>query len=124
MMNKKIFSLAKLGSGRAQMNQNLLITKFSKFSSVVSKASLFDDLMNHGFLPNQKPLISLPNEFQEINDLITNMTFWQKDGTASGLLAKDLFRKTVDNEFPDLMAKIIKTDPEDSRLNAALLRDY
>lgn len=80
--------------------------------------------MNHGFLPNRKPLISLPLEFQEINDLITNMTYWQKDGTASGLLAKDLFRKTVDKDFPDLMTKIMKTDPDDIRLNTALLRDY
>jgi hypothetical protein len=52
------------------------------------------------------------------------LTFWQKDGTASGLLAKNLFRKTVDKDFPNLIEEIRKTDPEDARLNAALLRDY
>jgi indoleamine 2,3-dioxygenase len=40
------------------------------------------------------------------------------------LLAKDLFRKTVDKEFPNLISKIKKTDPDDVRLNTALLRDY
>ena len=52
------------------------------------------------------------------------MTFWQKDGTATGLLATNKFRKTVDNDFPDLLSLLKKTDPEDIRLSVALLRDY
>jgi hypothetical protein len=55
---------------------------------------------------------------------MAKMTYWQKDGSASGLLAKDMFRKTIDKDFPDFMEKIKKVDSQDARLNSALLRDY
>lgn len=35
-----------------------------------------------------------------------------------------MFRKTVDNHFPDMMNKLKKVDPDDLRLNSALLRDF
>ncbi len=35
-----------------------------------------------------------------------------------------MFRKTIDNDFPDFMEKIKKVDSQDARLNSALLRDY
>jgi len=52
------------------------------------------------------------------------MTFWQPDGTPTGLLAKNELRTTVDSEFPNLMAEINKVDIKDARLNAALFRDF
>jgi hypothetical protein len=38
------------------------------------------------------------------------MTFWQKNGTASGLLAKNHLRSTVDLDFPDLSEQLKKVD--------------
>ena len=52
------------------------------------------------------------------------MTFWQSDGTATGLLAKNELRTTVDSNFPNMMDQINKVDINDHRLNAALFRDY
>jgi indoleamine 2,3-dioxygenase len=52
------------------------------------------------------------------------MTYWQKDGTATGLLAKNELRKTVDSSLPNLMSEINKVDKMDARLKAALFRDY
>lgn len=52
------------------------------------------------------------------------MTYWQKDGTATGLLAKNELRKTVDQSLPNLMSELQKVDKMDARLNAALFRDY
>jgi len=51
------------------------------------------------------------------------MTIKQKDGSP-GLLAQDLLRKTVDNDFPDLLAEVKKIDPLDARMNTSLFRDY
>jgi hypothetical protein len=63
---------------------------------------MFNDLQGHGFLPSTKPLLKLPNEFNALNQILDDMTFWQKNGTASGLLAKNHLRSTVDLDFPDL----------------------
>jgi len=52
------------------------------------------------------------------------MIYWQPDGTATGLLAKNLLRKTVDSDLPNLIKHIDKLDPNDARLHAALFRDY
>ena len=52
------------------------------------------------------------------------MTFWQPDGTATGLLAKNELRTTVNSNFPNMMDQINKVDINDHRLNAALFRDY
>lgn len=52
------------------------------------------------------------------------MTYWQPDGTASGLLAKNELRKTVDKELPNLIKEIEKIDIKDDRTQAALFRDY
>jgi indoleamine 2,3-dioxygenase len=39
-------------------------------------------------------------------------------------LAKNLLRKTVDSDLPNLMNLIEKVDINDARTNAALFRDY
>jgi hypothetical protein len=52
------------------------------------------------------------------------MPHWQPDGSPTGLLALNKLRKTVDQEFPDLMSEINKVDEADYRMNAALFRDY
>ena len=59
---------------------------FSKQSCV------FSDIRNHGFLPSSKPLIKLPSEFNELNEVLEKMTYWQPDGSATGLLAKNILR--------------------------------
>ena len=85
--------------------------------------SVFSDLKNHGFLPSEKPLQSLPTQFQALNEILDKMTIKQNDGS-QGLLAQDLLRKTVDNDFPDLLAEVKKIDPMDARMNTSLFRDY
>jgi len=52
------------------------------------------------------------------------MTYWQPDGSATGLLAKNLLRKTVESDLPNLTKEIDKADLNDARLQAALFRDY
>jgi indoleamine 2,3-dioxygenase len=56
--------------------------------------------------------------------MLEAMTYWQPDGTATGLLAKNKLRSSVDTELPDFMSEIKKVDVNDYRLNAALFRDY
>lgn len=84
---------------------------------------IFSDLRNHGYLPKLKPLRKLPSEFGVVNEMLDKMTFHQPDGT-KGLLAKDLLRKTVDSDLPNMMDQINKVDARDSHLCAALFRDY
>jgi indoleamine 2,3-dioxygenase len=85
--------------------------------------SIFSDFKNHGFLPSEKPLKELPSQFKDLNEILDKMTLKQKDGS-QGLLAKDLLRKTVDNDFSDLLSEVQKIDPLDARMNTALFRDY
>jgi indoleamine 2,3-dioxygenase len=81
-------------------------------------------LSGHGYLPNVKPLQVLPTEFNQVNEILDKMTYWQPDGSATGLLAKNLLRKTIDSELANLTTEIKKVDTNDARLNAALFRDY
>jgi hypothetical protein len=70
---------------------------FTRSSSVKRFAStsrkdfncIFSDLSGHGYLPNVKPLQVLPSEFSQVNEILDKMTYWQPDGTATGLLAKN-----------------------------------
>jgi hypothetical protein len=48
-------------------------------------------------------MIELPSEFKQLNELLDKMTFWQPDGTPTGLLAKNELRTTVDSNFPNMM---------------------
>lgn len=66
----------------------------------------------------------LPSEFTVLDQILNKMTYWQPDGTASGLLAKNELRKTVDKELPNLIKEIEKIDIKDDRTLAALFRDY
>lgn len=102
------------------------LRKFSQFSQTSRKdfPCVFSDLTGHGYLPNVKPLQALPSEFSQVNEILDKMTYWQPDGTATGLLAKNQLRKTVDSELPNLIKQIEKVDQTDARLNAALFRDY
>ena len=52
------------------------------------------------------------------------MPFYDADGKPTGLLAKNMLRKTVDSDFPNLMSQINKVDTKDAHLVAALFRDY
>ena len=85
---------------------------------------VFSDLRNHGFLPSTKPMTELPSEFKIVNEILDKATFHQPDGSPTGLLAKNEFRKTVDKELPNLIDQIKKVDINDGRLNAALFRDF
>lgn len=85
---------------------------------------IFTDLRGHGFLPAVKPMRALPKEFSVVNDLLDKMTWFQPDGSETGLLAKNEFRKAVDQNLPQLIEQVKKTDPNDGRLNAALFRDF
>lgn len=78
-----------------------LARKFSHTSRKDFKC-IFSDLGEHGYLPNVKPLQSLPQEFNQVNEILDKMTYWQPDGSATGLLAKNLLRKTIDSDLPNL----------------------
>lgn len=97
---------------------------FSSAAATNEWSSHFSDLRGHGFLPKQKPLIRLPTEFNPLEEILQKMVYWQPDGTATGLLAKNELRSTVMNDFPDMMHEINKVDVNDDRMNAALFRDY
>lgn len=98
-----------------------------KFSTVYTAdrpfPDIFSDLRNHGYLPKLKPLRKLPSEFNVVNEMLDKMTFHQPDGTL-GLLGKDLLRKTVDADLPNMINQINKVDERDSHLCAALFRDF
>lgn len=89
-----------------------------------NNTSFFSDMRGHGFLPRLKPMAQLPSEFNALEEILQKMTFYQPDGSATGLLAKNELRTTVQKDFPDLMAAINKVDVNDDRLNAALFRDF
>jgi indoleamine 2,3-dioxygenase len=65
-------------------------------------ATIFDDVAEHGFLPNSKPMIELPSEFNIVNKILDEMPHLI-NGEPTGLIAKNEMRKTVDSSLPNLM---------------------
>jgi indoleamine 2,3-dioxygenase len=102
--------------------QNIAFRSFSKVDSR-GTPSIFSDIDKHGFLPSQKPMITLPSEFKALNEALDAMRFLQ-NGQETGLLAKNELRKQIDANFPNLIEAIKKSDPNDARLQGALFRDY
>lgn len=104
--------------------RGMMNTSLKMFSTNVDRPDVFMDIKNHGFLPNTKPMQELPKQFGAMNQILDSMTYWQPDGKATGLLAQNKLRSSVDLELPDFMNEIKKVDENDYRLNAALFRDY
>jgi len=109
----------------SQFKKTLIRTPSRQFSATQNDnfPCVFSDLRNHGFLPKQKPMLELPSEFRVVNELLDKMVYHQKDGS-KGLLAKNLLRKTVDSDLPNLVNEIKKLDIKDDRIHAALFRDF
>ena len=81
--------------------QNIAFRSFSKVDSR-GTPSIFSDIDKHGFLPSQKPMITLPSEFKALNEALDAMRFLQ-NGQETGLLAKNELRKQIDANFQNLI---------------------
>jgi indoleamine 2,3-dioxygenase len=75
-----------------------------------------------GFLPRSEPIVSLPEEFDALESILTRMPVKKLDGTP-GLLAHYTLGDTVLKELPDLTWAIEKY-AENLPLQNALYRDY
>ena len=74
-----------------------------------------------GFLPRHDPLERLPEKFDIINQILDEMPLI-KDNGEKGLLAKGTLGSTILEKLPIFFEK--EEIPENSRLLAALFRDY
>ena len=102
----------------------LLKTPVRQFSAQSDDFNcVFSDMRDHGFLPREKPMTHLPSEFNIVNELLDKMQYHQPDGS-EGLLAKNLLRKTVLSDLPNLVNEIKKLDIKDDRVHASLFRDF
>lgn len=49
------------------LKQKGMTKSFRMFSAVNEKPDIFMDVKNHGFLPNTKPMLELPQQFSAMN---------------------------------------------------------
>lgn len=107
-----------LASSILRSQKRLLLTQSRSFSS----GSMFGDFENHGLFPRYKPLAKLPKEFEQVDQLCREMTWFDTKGEPTGYLARNEFRKTIREKLPDLTELVAKVP--DGRTQAALFRDY
>lgn len=74
-----------------------------------------------GFLPRQDPVVTLPDDFEPLESILTRMPIKTLSG-APGLLATFSLGPTVDADFPDLSSAVDKYK-HDLPLMNALYRD-
>lgn len=75
-----------------------------------------------GFLPRAHPVVTLPKEFDALEDILTRMPVKTLTGEP-GLLAQYKLGDVVDNEFPNLADQMDKYSHDLPTMNA-LYRDY
>jgi hypothetical protein len=46
------------------------------FSAASERPDVFMDIKGHGFLPNTKPMLELPQQFGSLNQILDAMTYW------------------------------------------------
>jgi indoleamine 2,3-dioxygenase len=73
---------------------------------------------SNGFLPTKDPLVNLPSKYDELSEILDNMSLIKPDGS-KGLLATGQFGKSVESLPLYDLSKIT-----DQRLLMALFRDY